>query len=245
MLLDGRVGRPWAHLLPRAPKLTAIYRATIDEKDLKTSRKDLLKLKLYRRKHNKTGSRGRDAVRSRPKPLGGWSTNGRIIRIAEILPEKWGVRAPHWAPPLGRCAPRISGFEDQQGLVRGLLETETSLLKGVHKMPPALRHRAEAVIWKKPGLDPLEQPPGDTGGNWNSPWGHRCWWQPIWGAHATTRALVIESAILESFLPGPGPGPTHQPVSTRTGTPQAKLLTGGHSLTHQQTSSLRIPRAPS
>lgn len=43
---DVRVRRLWAHLLPGAHKNEAIYRATIDEKDQKTSGKDLLQLKI-------------------------------------------------------------------------------------------------------------------------------------------------------------------------------------------------------
>ena len=40
---DGRVGRLFAPLLPWHTKIVTIYRATVDKKDQKTSRKDLQK----------------------------------------------------------------------------------------------------------------------------------------------------------------------------------------------------------
>ena len=61
----------------------------------------------------------------------------------------------------------------------------------------------------KPGSDPLAylgEPPKETGGNWDAPWGHRCWWQAFWGACPITRTLVLANAILESSF---------QPISTR------------------------------
>lgn len=39
-------GRPRAHRLPCHTKVVSIYRATVDEKDQKTSSKDLLQQKL-------------------------------------------------------------------------------------------------------------------------------------------------------------------------------------------------------
>ena len=42
----GRVGRPWTHLLPQEHQNDNVYKETIDDKDQKTSRKDLLQLKI-------------------------------------------------------------------------------------------------------------------------------------------------------------------------------------------------------
>ena len=41
------------------------------------------------------------------------------------------------------------------GRARGLWQTETPLLKDAHKISHVLGPRAEAVIWKEPGSDPL------------------------------------------------------------------------------------------
>lgn len=65
--------------------VTPICRITINEKELKANRKDLLQLKILKRNH-KTDRRGRDAV-----PLE-WATNKwRIITIAMVLPKKQEV----------------------------------------------------------------------------------------------------------------------------------------------------------
>ena len=62
---------------------------------------------------------------------------------------------------------------------------------------------AEEIIWKKPGSDPLAylgEPLKEAEGNWDAPWGHRCWWEWFSGVCPTTRTLVLASAILKSFL---------------------------------------------
>ena len=46
-------------------KIIIIYRVTIDENDLKMSRKDFLQQKVYRRNHNEMGRRDRGTIRSR------------------------------------------------------------------------------------------------------------------------------------------------------------------------------------
>ena len=52
-------------------KITTIYRATIDESDLKTRRKGLLQPKIERRNHNVTGSGVEMAYSQDPYPLDG------------------------------------------------------------------------------------------------------------------------------------------------------------------------------
>ena len=53
-----------------------------------------------------------------------WPTNGKIIRIAEVVPKEKGVQAPYQAsqpgvPARGRWAPRASDFDNQWGLCSG------------------------------------------------------------------------------------------------------------------------------
>ena len=72
----------------RHTKITAMYTASTDEHDLKTSRKDFPQLKTQRRNHNETGRGGSDTVQSRSTPQGRQSTNRRIITTAEVFPEE-------------------------------------------------------------------------------------------------------------------------------------------------------------
>ena len=43
---DGGIGRPWFYLLHSLPNITTIYRAAINETDMKTSRKYFPHLKI-------------------------------------------------------------------------------------------------------------------------------------------------------------------------------------------------------
>ena len=67
----------------RYTKITAFYRATIDEKQWMTSRKDLLQQKIKRRSHNKMGRRGAYTGWSGPICLA-W----KPMRRMNILPEE-------------------------------------------------------------------------------------------------------------------------------------------------------------
>ena len=88
-----RVGYDWSDL-------ACTHKATIDEKDLKTSGKDL-KLMMWRGNHDETAMRGRDVVYSRSTPLGRQSTNWRIITTAESLPKEQEVTCYMWLPTPG------------------------------------------------------------------------------------------------------------------------------------------------
>ena len=68
-------------------------------------------------------------------------------------------------------------------------------------------------------LADLEEPPAEGGVNWDSPWGHRHWPLPLWGALSTARILVLTSTILGFSLQPISPGglPAHQPVSISLG----------------------------
>lgn len=73
--------------------------------------------------------------------------------------------------------------------------------------------------------------------NYSSCCAHRPWWQALY------RELILSDGRwcwqasfwkTPSSLLAPGPSPTHQPVGTSTGTPQAKQLAGQeHSPTYQ------------
>ena len=101
------------------------------------------------------------------------------------------------------------------------------------------RTRGRAVAWREPGSDPradLGEPRRDAGGSRRSAWGE------------DSAAAVVQSSSLHDdagvgrrrfeILPlVPEPSPTHQPVSTGPGLPQAEQLGGqGHSPTGQQDS---------
>ena len=79
----------------------------------------------------------------------------------------------------------------------------------MHKISHPPSPSTEKVLWMKPGSDPLAylgEPLKEAEGNWDAPWGHRCWWQWFSGVCPTTRTLVLASAILKSFL---------DPISTK------------------------------
>ena len=63
---DNRVGRTWTHLhYSYLWSITAICRATTNEKEIKIIRRDFPLLKITRRNLNKNGKRGRDTVYSK------------------------------------------------------------------------------------------------------------------------------------------------------------------------------------
>ena len=121
---NGKAGRPWAHLLPRAHQkyhyaivtnCSFLWEGCEDWQKRFSTNKD-------RRNYKEMGRRGRDAVRTHP--LGRWPAKGRVITIAEVLPKEQGAWGPHQAlqpggPAQGRWAPKTSGFEDQRGLHMG------------------------------------------------------------------------------------------------------------------------------
>ena len=77
------------------------------------------------------------------------------------------------------------------------------MLSAYHKISHALSLNAETAITKDPEsnlLADLGEPPGKTGGNWDSLWGHRPWQQPFLETHSNTRILVLARTILESSL---------------------------------------------
>ena len=97
------------------------------------------------------------------------------------------------------------------------------------------QHRT--VIWKEPGSDPLADlggPPGEAGGNWNTPWEKRHWWQSFWGARSSTITLVWQVPFCNPparrLAPGTWPHPQQQKLPR----------------TLSQTDSLksRLPQAP-
>lgn len=100
-------------------RITTIYRATTDEKDLKTSRKDIPQLKIKRINHNKTGSRDRGIIQSRTTPSGRQPVNKMIITTAEILPKEQGVHSPDQGSCTRKTTPGTSGFEGQWDLLFG------------------------------------------------------------------------------------------------------------------------------
>ena len=132
------------------------------------------------------------------------------------------------------------------GRPRGLWEIEPLLLKSTHKISHIPRPREEGIIWKKQGPDPfaaLVKSPEekgkttvhvedtDTGGRHYRELilsqGHWCCQAPYWKSPSSLLAAE--------------PSPTHQPVDTSTGTPQAKQLAGQkHSSTYQQAGCLKI-----
>ena len=135
------------------------------------------------------------------------------ITTLEVLPKKQETRATHWIPrpqgsSTGKSHPQNVWLWRPVGLVyrraRGLWEKETLLLKGMWKILSALRSSVEAVSWKDPESDPLtdlRELPREAGGKWDSPWRHKCWWQPFGGARPTTRILQLTRTIFsESSL---------------------------------------------
>ena len=95
-----RVGRPWAHLLSWAHQNYNYLRRNYWWERAKSSRKDLLQLKI-RKRIDEMGKRGRVVVLSRSIPPGRWPTNRRLITTTEVLPTEQRVWAPRQLPSLG------------------------------------------------------------------------------------------------------------------------------------------------
>ena len=154
-------------------------------------KKNLLQLKIQRRKHNE---RGRVVICSRPTPLVVWSRNGRIIKMAKVIPKEWGIWAPYQAP--GGEEERKSGFQSQWASFQETQRTmgnRDSAHKGHTQNLIHSRTQGRSSNWKEPEPDllaDLEKSPGGVGGSWSSLWGHRHQWQPFEGFCSTTRMLV-------------------------------------------------------
>ena len=92
-------------------KITTIYRATIDENDLKTSRKDFPQLKIQRRNHREMGRRSGDTVESRFIPLGqaihkqenNHNCRGSPQGVRGLSP---ALGSPAWGSCTGEMSPR-------------------------------------------------------------------------------------------------------------------------------------------
>ena len=155
------------------------------------------------------GMRGRDVYQVKTH-IPRWLTpNGRIITIAEFLPDEQGVRASHQvphraSPALERWTAWAFGFEGQRVLlfrrIRGVWEMETPLLKDSHN---SLTHsKTEGRCdnlgggWVRP-----------TGWSWTPSWRDRRWLElgtetmvaAIWGSlfcHKNTNAGKCNFGIL-------------------------------------------------
>lgn len=160
---NGGGGRPWAHLLSKATKITTIFKTTFVENNLKTN-----------------------CIKKEPQ-WDAWEEWRRGIIKPPTLTHKFegnhncrgshqGVRNP--GPTFGSrrsCTRRTSPQDNWLWRPVGLAfwravgdwETETLLLKGAYTVSHALRPREEDVLWKKPGSDPpveLEVALRDAGG---------------------------------------------------------------------------------
>ena len=187
--------------------------------------------------------------------MSGQSTNGKLIKIAEVFPKEQGglsstLRLPAWGSCTKKTSPSTFDFESHQGLrsPRGLWKIETPLLKGTHKISHVPGLRAEAVSWKAPESDspsdfenlPERQEatvahPGDIDSSdsyfWEIilPHWHWCWQVTFWNPPCSLLASRLSPALAK------------QPVGTNTETPQAKQLTWqGHRPTHLQIGCLEI-----
>ena len=112
-----RVENPWAHPPYGHTKVKATYRATTYENDLKISRKDFPRLKIYKRNHNEVGKSDKDGLPVK-RPASDWLKSGKDATTTEVLPQEQGERAPHQPEYLatGRRAPRKWDFESHRGL---------------------------------------------------------------------------------------------------------------------------------
>lgn len=126
-------------------------------------------------------------------PSGRQSTKGKITTTAKVLSKEGGVWGP--APktrPQNMWLWRVTGLV--YGRTRGMQKTE--IPKGhtviTHNSSPS----ADLVLCRDLGQTHWFGEP--LGGYWNFPWFHRHWQQSFWGAHSTTKILVLASVILES-----------------------------------------------
>ena len=123
---DGRGGRPWAHLLWWTHQNYNYLEFRLMRVTQRIRENIFHNTKRWIRGAQMQCSQATMDVRP---------TNGKIITIAEILPKKWGVQAPHQAPQHrgsapGKWIPRTSGFEGQQSLCTWeLFESDSALKK--------------------------------------------------------------------------------------------------------------------
>ena len=140
---------------------------------------------------------------SRPTPLCVWPTNGRIIKMAKVLPKEWGVWASHQAP--GGEEERKSSFQGQWVSFQethGTMGNRDSAYKGHPQNLLHSRTQGRSSDWKEPEPDllaDLEKSPGGAGGSWSSLWGHRHQWQLFEGVCSTTRMLLPFWNALDAF----------------------------------------------
>ena len=85
-----------------------------------------------------------------------------------------------------------------------------------------IQQRCSVLRDNRISLVDLGEPPGEAGGNWDSLWECKRWWQPNLGVCFASRTLVLASTILEfSFQSISDEGsPSHYAVSTRSRTHQ-------------------------
>lgn len=132
-------------------KIKTTYRKTIKEKETKqkTSRKDLLQLKI-RGNHSKTDKRYEMQCSQGPHP---WVDNPQMggrnnLQLQSCFPRSKGPE-PHTdssaqRPWPGKTSPRTSGCEGQRDLLLG--EPGLWEIKSTHKSPHTPGPRAEAAI---------------------------------------------------------------------------------------------------
>ena len=163
---------------------------------------------------------------SRPTVLGRWPTSWRRTQLQRFSPKGWGIRTyirlcKPGGPTLGQWAPKTSSIESQQDL-------NTVELKGyktdcASQISQALSPKAEAVIFKKPGSEPLADlslpERQETTGK---PPGNKRTRGSLLGGLLT---LVMSSAILESSL---------QTISTRHSTAHQQAKASTRSQSHRQ-----------
>lgn len=148
---DGRVGRLWAHLLPKAHQLFT-GQLLINKKTERLAKRSST-TKVSRRNHNEIGRRVEMCIVKTHSP--GWATHKQKDNYnCTSSPQSVRSLSPTWDSYTRRRAPRMFGFEAQQGLHPGEPEgcgKQTPPLQGAHKISHTLGARAEALIWKEPG----------------------------------------------------------------------------------------------
>ena len=148
------------------------------------------------------GRREWDTNESRSISSGRWPTNGRIITITEVPPQKWaGPKPISGSPSWGFCTGKTSpqNIWPQWGLFSWELEgcgNRNSALKKQNCTCPKSQHTGNNLkgAWFRP-----------TCWSWRASWlyclgsrqlglllGHRSWQQPFWGAYSTTKSLVFQ-----------------------------------------------------
>ena len=174
---------------------------------LAKNRRDVIHLKAWRRNHNKISSR-HDIVKTH---FPGWSTDGRIVTIAQVLLRIKGYKPHSRLPSLVALyqedkPPECLALKTSRAYFQKSQRTvgnKNSTLKGHTQNLTHSETQKRSCKLKESWIRHTFwswRASQRNRGNWSSPWGHRHGQQSLGETYSTKRTLELPSTILESPL---------------------------------------------